>query len=348
MSSSPPETLSDYPEYARRVIDNNPQMNESNTKHKLVDPLLRVLGWDMALDVEMEYSVQMGRTTKHVDYSLTHDGGPAVFVEAKGSDTGFSENDMSQLQSYLKQQNVDWGLLTNGREFEVVRRRFDGEDIVVDTVGSLTIDEFRDRKTVLEALSRDSIESGRSARFAKALQERRRARDRLRDGKDVIAERVVEVVADEAGDAVTQRAETHAKNFVDSLVEELERDLSRDPLDEDDGGESDDSFWARLEAHTGVTRGDEGIVFPDGRAATSSFVSFVRFVWEDGHVGEDDLPLKFGRKRYLLHTEPVHSDGDSMYEPREIANGVYVETHASVDQLKRNAKHLAEHCGLWA
>ena len=350
MSSSPPsvpETLSGYPEYARRVIDSNPQMNESNTKHKLVDLLLRILGWDMALDVELEYSVQMGQTTKHVDYSLQQDGSPAVFVEAKGCDSGLTEGDMNQLQSYLKQQNVDWGLLTNGREFEIVRRRFDGEDIVVDLIGEVEFDEFQDRSALLDALSKESIESGRSARFAKTLQELRQARNRLRDDKEAIAERIVGIVADEVGESVTQRAETHAKDFVDALMKDIERELTRESLEREDPGDAQGRFWDRLETQTGVTRNEDELVFPEGQSATASFVSLVRFVWENDLVSEGDLPLKFGRKRYLLHTETVHSDGDSMYEPREIAEGVYLETHASVDQLKRNAKRLAEYCGLW-
>jgi len=348
-SSSPsvPETLSEYPEYARRVIESNPQMNESNTKHKLVDPLLRILGWDMAPDVELEYSVQMGQTTKHVDYSLQQDGSPAVFVEAKGCDSGLTEGDMDQLQSYLKQQNVDWGLLTNGRVFETVRRRFDGEDIVVDLIGDVALDEFRDRSALLDALSKESIESGRSARFAKTLQELRQAKNRLRDDKERIAKRIVGIVADEVGESVTQRAETHAKGFVDALARDIERELTQEPTERENGGDTQEGFWARLETQTGVTRDGDELVFPEGQSGTASFVSLVRFVCEKDLVSEADLPLQFGRKRYLLHTEPVHSDGDSMYEPREVAEGVYPETHANVDQLKRNAEQLMECCGLW-
>jgi hypothetical protein len=254
---------------------------------------------------------------------------------------------MNQLQSYLKQQNVDWGLLTNGREFEIVRRRFDGEDIVVDLIGEVEFDEFQDRSALLDALSKESIESGRSARFAKTLQELRQARNRLRDDKEAIAERIVGIVADEVGESVTQRAETHAKDFVDALMKDIERELTRESLEREDPGDAQGRFWDRLETQTGVTRNEDELVFPEGQSATASFVSLVRFVWENDLVSEGDLPLKFGRKRYLLHTETVHSDGDSMYEPREIAEGVYLETHASVDQLKRNAKRLAEYCGLW-
>lgn len=58
------------------VIADSPQMNESNTKFKLIQPFLEdVLGWDR-LDIESEYGVQLGGQTYHVDYALSLDDKP--------------------------------------------------------------------------------------------------------------------------------------------------------------------------------------------------------------------------------------------------------------------------------
>lgn len=339
-----PETPGEYPAYARAVIDRNPQMNESNTKLKLLNPLLDALGWNVATEVELEYSVQMGATTKHVDYSLTHEGSPAVFVEAKGCDSTLSEGDRTQLASYLKQQNVDWGLLTNGKQFEVLRRRFDGTDIVVDTLGSFPLEEFASHVGLVEALSKESITSGQSDRIAAAMRELHQARDALQDEKETLAERIAQAVAEVAGDRVSQRAENHAKEYIDALVADIESDLQSTPA-RTDGQSQQVDFWTRVEAQTGIRRTEDGVTFPDGPSATSSYVSFVRLLFDEDYLSVDDLPIQLGRTRYTVHTEPEHPDGREMYEAKEVVDGVYLETHASVAQLQSYTRQLAAFCG---
>jgi len=81
------EGLSEYAERSVGLIENSPQMDEENTKRKIIEPLIELLGWDiLSSDVELEYSVQMGSGTKKVDYALKREGTPVVFVEAKGCD----------------------------------------------------------------------------------------------------------------------------------------------------------------------------------------------------------------------------------------------------------------------
>lgn len=340
-----PETLDEYPAYARAVVDRNPQMNESNTTMKLVTPLLQVLGWNMMVDVEREYSVKAASTTTHVDYCLSTDGNPAVFVEAKGCDTSLSTDHREQLEWYMKQQNVDWGLLTNGKQFEVLRRRIDGTDLVVDTLGSFSLDEFAGNRGLVEALSKESIESGESDRIAAAMRELHQARDDLLHEKESLAEHVAQVVADVAGDGISQRAENHAKEYVDALVADIEAELQSTPA-RTDGQAREVDFWTRVEAQTGIRRSEGELIFPEGSSATSVYVTFVRFLFDEGYLSVDDLPLKLGRTRYTINTEPTHPDGREMYEAKEVRDGVYLETHANIDQLKSYTRQLAEYCGV--
>jgi hypothetical protein len=109
------DELAEYVEQSQSLIDASPQMDEQNTRRKLIEPLLELLGWNMlSPEVELEYSVQMGVGTKKVDYALMLEGTPVVFVEAKGVDSSISDSHRSQLKSYMRQTGVDWGLLTNG------------------------------------------------------------------------------------------------------------------------------------------------------------------------------------------------------------------------------------------
>jgi len=85
-------------------------MDEQNTKRKIIEPLLELLGWNMlSSDVELEYSVQMGTGTQKVDSALKIEGTPVVFIEAKGCDTPIDGHE-GWLTSYMRQVGVDWGM----------------------------------------------------------------------------------------------------------------------------------------------------------------------------------------------------------------------------------------------
>ena len=95
--------LAEYVEASERLLAASPQMDESNTKTKVIEPLLEILGWEVVSGaVELEYSVQMGVGTKKADYALLLQGQPVVFVEAKGADTALAESHENQLRSYMR------------------------------------------------------------------------------------------------------------------------------------------------------------------------------------------------------------------------------------------------------
>ncbi|MFB6150338.1 MAG: restriction endonuclease subunit R, partial [Haloarculaceae archaeon] len=89
------EELSEYVERSASLIEDSPQMDEENTKRKILEPLIDLLGWDilsLSSEVELEYSVQMGSGSKKVDYALKREDTPVVFVEAKGCDTSLEQS----------------------------------------------------------------------------------------------------------------------------------------------------------------------------------------------------------------------------------------------------------------
>lgn len=352
MSSAPPstpESLSEFPDYARNVIDTNPQMNESNTKHKLVDPLLRLLGWDTVFDIELEYSVQMGSTTKHVDYALQLDETPEVFVEVKGCDTNISEGHRSQLESYLKQQNVNWGLLTNGEEFEIITRDLRDGDVVTESLARFPLSEFTNHEQVIFALSKGAVHSGESTKIIDTVRERRRARRALQNNKEKLAEEITRIVSEVAGDSISQKTENHAKAFIDSLAADLkENDAEVKAKPTTANRDPDPVSWDAIESATGVRRDGDEVVLPEDASASEAYVSFVEYLFDMGILTASDLPLKLsGHKRYLLNTEPLHPEGESMFNGKNIGDGVFLETHASITQIRRNIKNLSQQCGIW-
>lgn len=160
MFSMEPKDVDEYVDRCQQLIESSPQMDEENTKVKLVQPFLELLGWDLySTEVSLEYTIPMASGSTHVDYALLIGDSPVVFVEAKPVRSGLTDSNVEQLQSYMRQElDVDWGILTNGKSFEVLTKNQQngGEEV---SVVQFDLDDLADNPGVLELLSKESIRS---------------------------------------------------------------------------------------------------------------------------------------------------------------------------------------------
>lgn len=325
------EAIEDYVQYAEQILDKYPQMDEANTKARLIRDLLELLGWDFATDVQLEYSIPMASQTTKVDYALLLEDTPVAFVEAKGCDTSLNDSNRDQIRTYMKTQDIDWGLLTNGKSNEIFQRQVEGGKVTVNRLGVASVSELVQKSNLLSALSKHSIESGEAKTIARKINEIQRTKRRLRENKEEIAESVARTVTEKVGDSISQQAENEAKTLVDNLIDELNEDVK---ISSEDTTVSDD-FWNKVEKESGVCHQDGEVIFIEGRSATEQFQDFVEFLYEDGYFEVADLPVESSESRYLLNTEPSHQDGSEMYLPKKIGENVYLEAHNSTDQKKR-------------
>ena len=218
------ERISDFVSSATKTIEKSPQMDESNTKVKLIQPFLEdVLGWDIH-HMDLEYSVQMGGQTYHVDYALTIEDIPEVFVEAKGCDTPLKQKDINQLQSYLKLQDVTWGLLTNGKQYKLYELSFDNGQAEFHPLADSSIESLNEHRRSLSAISKTSIERGESKDVVKYIREMNRAEQTLIDEKTDIADSIAETVSEATSDILYQEAQTEGKELVDRLINHLQEE----------------------------------------------------------------------------------------------------------------------------
>lgn len=91
--------------------------NETRTRRVLIDPLLRVLGWDVEDPdiVGLEYKVGDG----FADYALLADGQPVAVVEAKKLNESLSTRDENQVLKYAVSEGIKYMILTNGDEWRM-------------------------------------------------------------------------------------------------------------------------------------------------------------------------------------------------------------------------------------
>lgn len=343
-----PESLSEYVDYADSIIERYPQMDEENTKWKLIREFLNRLGWDVAFDAELEYSISIGNSsTYHVDYALFSSSSTLLlFVETKGYDTALTEDHRGQLYSYLRQTDVNWGLLTNGRSYEIYRREIVDNGVQIRTVERLKLEELPLYADLVRLLSKKGLESGESQENFERIRDVRGAKRTLREEKETIAEDLAHTLTDAAGEVVSQEAKTEAKELIDRLVQTLETSAEershQTEVDGDDTERDSHSFWNEIEDELGIRRTDESVELVDDHTAKDNFVAFVSYLFENSYLTDEDVPFGTGRKRYVLNSEKKHKDGGSMYAPEEVRDGIYLETHSNTLQKKRRIVELGE------
>ena len=349
------ETVSDYVERSLSLVKTSPQMDEQNTRSRLIDPLIRdVLGWDFySTEIEMEYSVQMGSSKKKVDYALFADGSPALFVEAKGCDATITDSHADQLRSYMRQEWVDWGLLTNGKTFLVFRLKKDGANPDVKRLGEADLKDLTANDWMLAALSKDSIQSGASTEIYQRVERRRQAISTLSEEKDDIADSIRETVVDRVGEVVSQPAESLSKTLVDDLITELERDQSNSRIDAGSNDQPSDPAAASQQPDASgsyvvkiIT--SAGSTYASGESQSDVMEETVDHLIENHGLIEAHAPLPYvpGQKIALLNDEPNHPTGDEMRTYRQVGGDYYVYTSFNKKDKKRHLSNFAEACGV--
>jgi hypothetical protein len=214
--------VEEYVERSRSILEASPQMNEENTKVKLVQPFIELLGWQIySTEVELEYPVPMATQQSRVDYALLIGNSPTVFIEAKQSNSTLSENNVGQLKSYMRQKlDVGWGVLTNGKQFEVLAKA-NGQGTQEEiSVAEFDLESLAQSPEILEILSKDSIQSGRADEIAEQVANTNQAIQHLTENQDTVARRVADAVGNEIGETPLDFNE-QAADFVQDLVSTL-------------------------------------------------------------------------------------------------------------------------------
>lgn len=230
--------IDEYVRRSRQLIESSPQMDEENTKVKLVQPFLELLGWDLySTEVSLEYTIPMASGSTHVDYALLVGDSPVVFVEAKPVRSALSDDEIRQLRSYMRQElDVDWGVLTNGKSFEVLTKNHRGNGGEEVSIVQFTLDDLADDPGVLELLTKESIRSGKSDEVAEQVAETNRAIRSLRENEDRLTAAVSETIENEIGE-LTIGLKEQSREFVQSLVSVLREQrqfVGEDPSKNDD------------------------------------------------------------------------------------------------------------------
>lgn len=149
--------VSTFVERSREVIQLGGNLDEDNTKAKIITPFVHVLGWNVfdTSEVELEYPRENSEFNDRVDYALFDDEGhPGVVVEAKQVDTSLGVHS-GQIKRYMRLFGAEYGVLTNGERYMVYRQaetESPGETLVLDCL----LEELVESQDVMTVLTRET------------------------------------------------------------------------------------------------------------------------------------------------------------------------------------------------
>jgi hypothetical protein len=102
----------------KKISQKRPPLNEAMTKAALINPLLSALGWDLEDPDEVSMEYKKKPKDNPVDYALSIQRSPCLFVEAKPLRANLEDRKWTaQTIAYAAVTGVEWCVLTNGDEY---------------------------------------------------------------------------------------------------------------------------------------------------------------------------------------------------------------------------------------
>ena len=128
------DTLSEFVSMAKGVVATGHDLDEANTKAKIVTPFIRTLGWRVYdnNEVLLEYSGER-EFEDRADYALFGPEEVHTVVEAKQIGRNISEHG-NQICRYMRLFGADWGILTNGERFLIYQATGENEESLMSSV----------------------------------------------------------------------------------------------------------------------------------------------------------------------------------------------------------------------
>lgn len=131
------------------------KLNEADTEHKVIDPLLHALGYG-PLDIQKRGHDSVAHNFP--DYTLLPNKHEKWFLEVKRLDLPLQDGEAAQAVNYANNQGAEWAVLTNGRRWYIYnahlpkplteKRVFQINDLFGDDSALKTL-EFLSRSSML-------------------------------------------------------------------------------------------------------------------------------------------------------------------------------------------------------
>ncbi|WHY63650.1 tyrosine-type recombinase/integrase [Cytobacillus firmus] len=149
----------------RKKYSELPDYNEETIKIRIVKPFIEILGFN---EDWHRYEYPVIKNKKITDITLIKNNKIILVVEVKkGGNYWIKPEDIQQLLTYLMTKNVEWGIVTNGKEFILVNYKINGELQHKEVLKYNLLDKTDESSSKI--LSYDSIFQNQKTNFYKHL-----------------------------------------------------------------------------------------------------------------------------------------------------------------------------------
>ena len=332
----------------RRVqanIVNNPKSfrREQQTINSLIYPILDALGWHTQDHKRVRH--QYRSDDGDVDFALLYEEDPIVFLEAKPLDTKFSEKEEKQLRRYCNDEEVQIGILTNGAEWHLylpIQKRLSTkhQKILSITLGQ-NDQEARSAAELLSLFAYESI-GELDTKLIPILM--RKYWQEI--GKEKLLTEYTRIFRKHFGEWIGLSTRDVSKSDAEDLLREmiaLELQPPQAPPNQT--------------PKPTPSRKPPSPLPDTGRVVVLNKEHYpVKFAYEillqtaEWLVKQNKLnrevcsilPGEKSKKRYLIHTQPIHKSGLPFKRPKQLSNGLYLEVNYSQGKSIRLAYDLLD------
>ena len=315
------------------------EQNEAAVRDQIVNPILKVLGWNTENPEEVQPNVFTDEGIP--DYSLIKDGKRMLFMEAKKLGLDVEQKDIiRQLAKYCFGEGTKYGVLTNGVVWILFRSFEEGKPLAERVVWKVDIENEELQSVIrkLQTISKDNVEQ--IEMLVKKVQ---------------ILDEVWTSFLDEPGEMINglvPTLKTHiGESYPDYQFDNIEiKDFLEEKLREMTSGATEASISSELETVDSWQNGEKpkrmklsGEIF-EIRSYNEILVNTGNWLIKKGKLKISDCPVPAGPKRYLINKESKHRYGNGFKAPKRLSNRLWIDTNYSsvgcIDSSKRLLKRF--------
>lgn len=310
--------------------------NEQAVREQIINPILKSLGWNLENPEEVvpNLSIEGGVP----DYTLKKDEAVLLFVEVKNLSVDIEEKEIiSQLAKYCFNEGVKYGVLTNGIVWILIRSFEEGTKLVERIVWKIDLEseEFTAIERKMKHLSKDNIQN--IEELIKKVQILEETWQSILDNPESITKSLLPTFK-----FVLSQSYPNFK-FDDIEIE----DFLKERVEEYFKGEEESIIPLETIEKTGIKKMKIGEEEFEIRYSYEILLNTANWLIKKGRLKRIDCPIQIGRgKRYLINTLPKHKYGNNFISPKQLSNGLYIETNYSTANCINLSKKLLEKFGI--
>lgn len=312
------------------------EQNEMAVRSQIVEPILRGLGWDTENPEEVQPNVSTEEGVP--DYSLLKSDKKVLFIEEKKLSVDIEQREViRQLAKYCFGEGMKYGVLTNGAIWILFRAFQEGTTMAERIVWKTDIESDKQTASIrrLNTISKENIQNIEN--LIKKLQILDEIWQSLVDEPEEMVRGLIPVFNRLIKEGYPDY-EFESPEIEDFLRERIKELIT--PVEEEVIPPTEPPVW-------GGTRPRKMRIGSDTYEIRNSYeilTNTAEWLIRKGKLKRSDCPIRTGRKRYLINTNPKHSHRDFI-NPKQLSNGLYVDINVSRAQAITSARRLLEKFG---